>query len=359
MVVVFLYCSTVQAGLLRTYNHFQQRDTTLPASGDSTQQQDTLKYPIADRRTDKFTAENRNIFDLKDPSNIQDSIIYDPKTKQYYIIEKIGNKYYRKPTSLTFEEFNRIQAKKQEDEYFRQRANTISLMNQSLLKPKLTATDDLFNRLFGTGKVDIRPQGNVAITAGYQGQNVKNPTLPERARKNGGFDFDMAANLNVIANIGDKVKLPISYNTQSTFDFQNQLKLEYTGKPDDIIKKIELGNTSFASKGTLIPGAQSLFGIKTQLQFGKLWVTGVFATQKSQRQSRSLQGGASTSQVSVRANDYDENRNFLLAQYFNKTYNESMKNIPVVSSRVQIMRMEVWVTNRTGTGITTDTRDIV
>ncbi|MFT3746800.1 MAG: cell surface protein SprA [Agriterribacter sp.] len=359
MVAVFLYCATTQAGSLRINNNFQQRDTTPPAPADTTKQQDTLKYPISDRRTDKFTAESRNIFDLKDPSNIQDSIIYDPKTKQYYIIEKIGNKYYRKPTSLTFEEFNRIQAKKQEDEYFRQRANTISLMNQSLLKPKLTATDDLFNRLFGTGKVDIRPQGNVSVTAGYQGQNVKNPTLPERARKNGGFDFDMAANLNVIANIGDKVKLPISYNTQSTFDFQNQLKLEYTGKPDDIIKKIELGNTSFASKGTLIPGAQSLFGIKTQLQFGKLWVTGVFATQKSQRQSRSLQGGASTSQVSVRANDYDENRNFLLAQYFNKTYNESMKNIPVVSSRVQIMRMEVWVTNRTGTGITTDTRDIV
>ncbi len=124
----------------------------------------------------------------------------------------------------------RIQARKQENDYFRQRANTISLLNGSLLRPKLTASDDLFNRLFGNGKIDIRPQGNVSITAGYQGQNVKNPTLPERARRNGGFDFDMAANLNVIANIGDKVKLPISYNTQSTFDWENQLKLEYTGK---------------------------------------------------------------------------------------------------------------------------------
>ena len=124
----------------------------------------------------------------------------------------------------------------------------------------------------------------------------------------------MAANLNVIANIGTKVKLPISYNTQSTFDWENQLKLEYTGTADEIIKKIELGNTSFASKGTLIPGAQSLFGIKTQLQFGKLWVTGVFATQKSQRQSRALQGGASTSRITVRGDDYDENRHFLLAQ---------------------------------------------
>ncbi|MBX3254969.1 MAG: cell surface protein SprA [Chitinophagaceae bacterium] len=306
-----------------------------------------------------MTSNRYSSFDLNDPSNIKDSIVYDHKEKKYYIIEKIGDKYYRKPTSLTFEEFMRIQSRKQETDYFRERANTISLLNRSLLRPKLTATDDLFNRLFGNGKVDIRPQGNVSITAGYQGQNVKNPTLPERARRNGGFDFDMAANLNVIANIGDKVKLPISYNTQSTFDWENQLKLEYTGKPDEIVKKIELGNTSFASKGTLIPGAQSLFGVKTQLQFGKLWVTGVFATQRSQRQSRALQGGASTSSITVRGDDYDENRHFLLAQYFNRKYNDAMKTIPLISSQVQVMRMEVWVTNRTGTGVTTDTRDIV
>ncbi|HTN07981.1 cell surface protein SprA [Agriterribacter sp.] len=354
---VSTFGTVVFAAPARAGNTYQIRDT-IPLPQDSLPVQDTLKYPISDRRSDQFSSTRFRGFDLKDPANITDSIVYDYKEKKYYIIEKIGNKYYRKPTSLTFEEFTRIQARRQENDYFRQRANTISLLNRSLLRPKLTATDDLFNRLFGNGKIDIRPQGNVTITAGYQGQNIKNPTLPERARKNGGFDFDMAANLNVIANIGSKVKLPISYNTQSTFDWENQLKLEYTGTADEIIKKIELGNTSFASKGTLIPGAQSLFGIKTQLQFGKLWVTGVFATQKSQRQSRALQGGASTSQITVRGDDYDENRHFLLAQYFNKKYNDAMKTLPVISSQVQVMRLEVWVTNRMG-GTTTDTRDIV
>ncbi len=341
-----------------------ERDTlqpvqdTLPAI-DSLKERDTLRYPIYDRRADKVSYGRPKGFDLNDPSNVKDSIIYDPEEKQYYILEKIGDRYYRRPTTLTFEEFMRIQARKQETDYFRQRANTITKLNNSLVKPKLTATDDLFNRLFGNGKIDIRPQGNVGITAGYMGQNVKNPTLPERARKNGGFDFDMMANMNVIANIGDKVKLPISYNTQSTFDWENQLKLEYTGKADEIVKKIELGNTSFAAKGTLIPGAQSLFGAKAQLQFGKLWVTAAFATQRSQRQSRSLQGGASMSRISVKADDYDENRHFLMAQYFRSKYNEAMSTLPFVSSQVQIMRMEVWVTNRTGSNVTTDSRDIV
>ncbi|MBX3240028.1 MAG: cell surface protein SprA [Chitinophagaceae bacterium] len=337
---------------------FQQQTDTVP-SRDTAKAPDTLHYPIYDRRADKISETQPKGFDLNDPANVRDSIIYDPKEKKYYIIEKIGDKYYRKPTSLTFEEFMRIQARKQETEYFRQRANTITKLNNSLVRPKLTATDDLFNRLFGSGKIDIRPQGNVSVTAGYMGQNVKNPTLPERARRNGGFDFDMAANLNVIANIGDKVKLPISYNTQSTFDWENQLKLEYTGKPDEIVKKIELGNTSFAAKGTLIPGAQSLFGVKTQLQFGKLWVTAAFATQRSQRQSRALEGGASTSRIAVRADDYDENRHFLMAQYFRNKYNDAMRTLPLVSSQVQIMRLEVWVTNRTGSNVTTDSRDVV
>ncbi len=319
--------------------------------------QDTLRFPLKDRRTDRYTSSGRSPFDLRDPANIRDSIVYDPATKQYVIIEKIGGKYYRKPTSLTFDEFMRIQSRKAEQAYFRDRANMTSLLNRKTQKPKLTMGEDLFNRLFGNGKIDIKPQGEVNLTAGYQGQNIKNPTLPERARKNGGLDFDMAANLNVMGNIGDKMKMPISYNTLSTFDFENQLKLDYSGSGEDIFRKIEVGNTSFASKGTLIPGAQQLFGIKTQMQFGKLWLSTIVANQRSQRQSMAMQGGASTQPFQIKADEYEENRHFLLAQYFRDTYNKSMKNLPIINSQVQLLRLDVWVTNRTGA--TTNTRDIV
>lgn len=318
---------------------------------------DTLKYPLHDRRGDKFTFPQRNSLGLRDPANIQDSIIYDPKTKQYYIIEKIGDFYYRKPTYLTFDEFMEIMARKQEDDYFKKRANILSSLNRKMLKPQMSMTDNLFNRIFGNGKIEIKPQGEVNIIAGYQGQNIKNPALPERARRNGGFDFDMNANLSVIGNIGDKLKLPISYNTLANFDFDNQLKLDYTGSDDEIIKKIEAGNISFSSKGTLIPGAQQLFGIKTQLQFGKLYVTGVLANQRSQKQSLGLTGGSANTYFEFKADDYEENRHFLLAQYFRHNYNTAMSKLPVVTSQVQILRVEVWVTNRNGS--TTETRDVV
>jgi cell surface protein SprA len=319
--------------------------------------QDTTKYPLRDRRGDPYTYPNRNSFDLKDTAFIKRDVEYDPATKQYYIIEKIGNRYYRTPMTFSMKEFVDLQGRKDEEEYFRKRANTLYNLNRRNVKPRFGFSPDWMNRITGNGKVEIRPTGYVDIAAGYQGQNIKNPTLPERARRTGGFDFNMNAQLQVDANIGDKIKLPINYNTLATFDFENQLKLDYQGKEDEVLKQFQAGNINFASKGTLIPGAQSLFGVKSQLQFGKLFVTSVLANQRSQRQSLGMQGGAASQSFQIRADEYEENRHFLMAQYFRRNYNKAMSQLPLVQSNVQIMRVEVWVTNRTGA--TTDTRDVV
>lgn len=317
-----------------------------------------LHYPIQDRHGDNVSGQYSSTYDFRNPANIKDSVVFDPITRQYTVYEKIGNRYYRVPTTYSFEEYWQYRNRQAEVEYFQRRANTTSILNRGqLLKPQLKLTDNLFNRLFGNGKIEISPQGNVDITAGYQGQKIDNPTLPERARKNGGLDFNMNAQLNVNASIGDKLKFPINYNTQATFDLDNQLKLDYTGKDDEILKRFEAGNVAFPSRGTLIPGAQQLFGLKTQLQFGKLFVTAVLANQKSQRQSVNLQGGAASQPFEIKADEYEENRHFLVGQYFKDNYNKVMSNLPAITSPVQILRMEVWVTNRNGT--TTETRDVV
>ena len=351
------------------------------------QQKDSLRYPISDRRGDPLSDKSKNPFDIRDTSLIKRNIEYDPKTKQYYIVEKIGKSYYRKPTLLTFDEFWKIRSQQSESDYFKKRAEALTTLNKKGQRPFMQVYDKLFDRIFGLNnlvgnsanqlkqvadqiktsasdlknlnrlKVDIRPTGEVNIMAGYQGQNIENPTLPERARKNGGFDFDMNAKLNVNANIGDKFKFPINYSTLSNFGFDNQLKLDYKGMDDEIIKSLEAGNISFQSRSVLIPSAQNLFGVKTQLQFGKLFVTAALANQKSTRQSVGLQGGTATQNFTKKLDDYEENRHFLLGQYFRNNYNKTMSKLPVVNSQVQIQRMEVWVTNRTGA--TTDARDIV
>ncbi|MCX6298658.1 MAG: cell surface protein SprA [Bacteroidetes bacterium] len=339
------------------------------------QQRDSLRYPIVDRRADAFSLGNKNPYALSDTSLIKQTIEFDPATKQYFIIEKIGNKLYRTPTYLSYEDFWRIQSKQAEKDYFKKRADALTLLNQKTKRPPMKVGPSFFDRIFGvpdklTGiansvsgmadkplKVDIRPSGEVNVKAGYQGQNIENPTLPERARKNGGFDFDMNANLAVNASIGDKLKFPLNYNTLSNLSFDNQIKLDYKGKVDEVIKSIEAGNISYQSRGSLIPSTQNLFGVKTQLQFGKVLVTAALANQRSQRQSVGLQGGAATQTFQKRLDDYEENRHFLIAQYFKNNFNKTMKNLPVVNTQVQVQRVEVWVTNRNGAN--TDARDIV
>ena len=318
---------------------------------------DTIRPTTTDRYGDPYTYPNRDPFYLRDTAFIKRNIEYDPVTKQYYIIEKIGDKYYRTPMTFSMKEFLDLKGKQDENEYFRRRASLLANLNRRQYKPKFNFVNDWVNRIVGNGKIDIKPTGFVGLTIGYQGQKINNPTLPERSRKYGGLDFDMNSQFQVDASIGDKLKLPINYNTLANFNFENQLKLDYQGKDDEILKVFQAGNTSFTSKGTLIPGAQSLFGLKTQLQFGKLFVTTVFANQRSQRQSLGVQGASSTQVFSYKADEYEENRHFLMAQFFRNNYNKAMKELPIVNSLAQILRVEVWVTNRTGA--TTDTRDVV
>ncbi len=322
---------------------------------------DTVHYAIRDRRGDFLSQPSNNPFDLRDSSFIKRNIEYDPLTKQYYIREFVNGKLVKLPATLSFDEFWKLKSDKDEKSYFSQRANSLGVLNRKMARPKAKVYNSYFDRLFGkTGsdlKLDFKPVGEINIKAGYQGQTVMNPTLPERARSNGGFDFDASTNFSMNASIGDKLKFPVNFNTLSNLGFDNQIKLNYKGKKDEIIKSIEAGNINYASRSTLIPSTQNLFGIKTQLQFGRLFITAAIANQKSQRQSMNLQGGATTQKFQKRLSDYEENRHFLLAQYFRNNYNKAMASLPLVNSQAQIKRIEVWVTNRNGQ--TTNARDVV
>jgi cell surface protein SprA len=308
---------------------------------------DSLKFPIYDHSENLNPDGHSTGMDLKDPENLSKRVEYDEKENKYYFVEKVGDDYVRTPTYLSQEEYLKYRAEQDEKSYWRRRMDALTMFNK---KPELPVMykEGLFDRLFGGTGIQVRPQGNVDVTLGGNWQNIKNPALTQRQQKYGVFNFDLQMNINLLATIGDKVKLNISNNTKATFDFQNMQRLEYTGKEDEIIKKIEAGNTSFPLKSTLLTGRQSLFGIKTQLQFGRLWVTTVLSQQKSKQNSLTIQGGAQTQQFTIKADGYEDNKNFLLAHYFRDNYNKTLKTFPVLNSLVTINKIEVWVTNRTG-----------
>jgi cell surface protein SprA len=307
-----------------------------------------LRFPIYDKTGEPVMDQNtpRSI-DLKDPKNEQSSVNYDADSNRYEFSNKLGSEFLRNPTYLTLDEYEKYRGQEDENAYWQRRLDALTSFNKTPELPQMYK-EGLFDRIFGNNSISVKPQGNVDVTFGGNWQNIKNPTLTQRAQKYGVFDFDEQMNINLLAQVGDKLKLNISNNTKATFDYQNVQKLDYSGKEDEMLKKIEAGSISFPLKSSLISGVQSLFGIKTQLQFGKLWVTAVLAQEKSQRKSITVQGGAQSQQINIKADNYEENKDFLLAQYFHDNYDNALKDFPVINSLITISKIEVWVTNRNG-----------
>ncbi len=331
------------------------------AEGDTTKSQSNkLKYPITDRLNDKSTEPKPKEFDLNDPANVKTEYSYEPKDSSglISITERLGDRYFRTPTYMTLDEFLKYQGKKDEEAYFKKRGGNFGVITKKgNAAPTLDLGNGLFDRMFGNTAIEVKPTGNLDIALGGNWQNLQNPTIPVTQRKWGIFDLDVQPNVNMIAKVGDKMRMNFSFNSRATFDFENQTKLEYAGQPDQIIRKIEAGNVTFPLKSTLIPGVQGLFGLKTQLQFGRLMVTSVLSQQKSKRENVTLQGGAQTQEFNITCDNYDFNRHFLLDQTFRNNFNGALKEFPLIKSQANITKIEVWITNRTG--VTTDARDVI
>ena len=208
-------------------------------------------------------------------------------------------------------------------------------------------SNNLLEDIFGPGGVQITTQGSVELTTGLKRTVIDNPTLPERARKRNTFDLDPQIQLNVNAKVGNKINFGLNYNNDATFDFDaKRIKLAYQGGEDEIIKNIEAGNVSMTTSNSLINGGMALFGIKSDLQFGKLRVNTVLSQQESESKTVNSRGGVQTTPFEISADQYDENRHFFLSYYFRDNYDRALAKLPYVQSAVSITRMEVWITNK-------------
>ena len=298
--------------------------------------------------------------DLRMPDNIRQQAEYDDSLGLYIIGSKMGDSYLNAPILMTPEEYMLWTERRQRELFFRKK-NIDAYQTQD--KDKFSFTDMHFDlgpaeKIFGPGGVRIKTQGTAELKLGATMKNIDNPSLPIRNRKTTAFDFDEKVNLNVNGKVGDKVNMNLNYNTDATFEFDTKnLKLRYEGKEDEIIKLVEAGNVTFPSNNSLVKGASSLFGIRTDMQFGKLKLQTVLSQKKSTTKSVSSKGGTQTTAYEIDAADYEENRHFFLSQFFRQQYDKAMSTLPNLTTGVKINRVEVWVTNKTGT--TSNTRNIV
>jgi len=305
---------------------------------------DSLKFPIRDRNQGEHTPIKQ--FDFKDPSNIKTEVTYNPKDKTYTLQKKIGDTPIGSPRTMTFDEYLKYKQDNSQQEYFRKKSQANNFVRSSGILPDLFFDPKLANDMFGEGLIDIRPSGSAELIFGGNYNRVENPNFTARQQKNGNFDFKMKMQVNVTGQIGDHIKINTNYDTEATFEFENQTGLNWQGKPNDILQSIELGNVALPLNGSLIQGGQSLFGVKTKLQFGKLTMTTIATQQKGETRETEVNGGAQVTKFNIQASDYDVNRHYFLGQYFADNYDRALSRLPVIQSNVIINYIEVWVTNR-------------
>lgn len=279
-----------------------------------------------------------------------DYVVYDPKSDRYIFYKNQSEGRGIPYKVMSRDEYQRYRTQTaMQGLLFQQRSN-VATSNAPLansLVPSLNVGGEGFDRIFGSNTISVIPRGSVELSLGIKTNKTDNPIIAQQFRRTTIFDFQSKLQMNVTGMVGEKLKMDINYNTDATFDFENNVKVEYTGSEDEIIQKIEAGNVSMPLPGTLITGSQSLFGFKTQLKFGNLTMTSIFSRQRGQSQSVEIKGGAQNQQYELSADSYDANRHFLVGHYFRENYDKALSTFPLIQSGINITKIEIWVTNKT------------
>ena len=326
-----------------------------PAALPLSEESDSVAMPFGLRHTVPQNYEDlmadELAYDLSTPSNIKTSAEYDPALGCYIVRTRLGNIDIGTPFLLTPEQYNNWQFRLSMQRYYRER--NMGLITEKEKQPFniLDMNFDLgpLEKIFGPGGVSLKTQGSVQVSMGIKSNKTDNPSLSLSARRKTYFDFDQKIQATIAASVGNRLKFNMTYNTDATFDFDSKnLKLAYEGEEDDIVKSIEAGNVSMTTGSSLIRGSTALFGIKSKLQFGKLTATALVSQQNSESKTVNTQGGAQTTQFSVNADEYDQNRHYFLAHYFRDNYDRFAARLPYVASGINITRIEVWITNKSG-----------
>jgi cell surface protein SprA len=311
-------------------------------------------YKDKDRYGDAYSNKpSKSPLLLKDPTNIKKDVeIGDDTAGSYHVTEKIGDLDYRSPSEMSYEEFEKHRQEEAAQKYWKNKKDPRvgdTTMGNARLVPKIVMSPTM-DRIFGGNVIDIKPNGNVMLDFGGQFQRVDKPDTPVRLQRMGQFIFNQTIQLNVQGKVGEKLKLGLNWDTKATFDFENNLKIDYNGLDYEIIKKIDAGNISFPLNSQLIQGSQNLFGVRADLQFGKLWVSAVAANQRGKSDELVIQNNAQNKEIEFRADNYEDNRHYFLAQYFRNNYEKALQNLPLVNSGIKIANIiDVYVTNRNNT----------
>ncbi|MGM5631016.1 cell surface protein SprA [Apibacter raozihei] len=292
---------------------------------------------------------------LDDP--VKYEAYYDYKAGNYILYPKVGGVVVGTPVTMTPDEYTQYVMQQKSKEYYREKNRLQEEANKTAKSgtngkdkrfiPGITVKSKIFEKIFGGNRIELRPSGFASFDLGILYQKIDNPQILPQNRKNFTIDLRQRIQMSLQGSVGKNVQLGVNYDTQAGFNFENRLNLAWkpdalAGGEDQIVKKIEFGNVSMPLSTSLITGAQSLFGVKGEFQFGNTYLTTVFSEQQSEARNITVQGGGVVNTFKLKVAEYEENQHYFLGQYFRNNYDNALLNYPYINSTINITRMEVW-----------------
>lgn len=309
----------------------------------------------------------RKDYTLPDP--IKYEAFYDVKSDMYYLYPKVGNTVVGSPIAMSGKEYQDYVLSKNLQDYYREKSEKNNLLykkdqNDAVKKgliPSVTIKNKVFETIFGSNKIELIPQGYASFDLGGLYQKIENPLVLPQNRKNFAVNIQQRIQLGIVGKVGENLQLKANYDTQSGFAFENKMNLVWqakgnwkdlqskglndklTGGEDKIIKRLEFGNVNMPLSTSLIRGSESLFGLKTDFQLGKTKGTLVISQQQGEARNVLVQGGGTVNTFKLNAIDYEDNQHYYLDHYFLNNYDNALLSYPVINSKINISRIEVWV----------------
>src|ERR1700741_5197103 len=116
------------------------------------------------------------------PNNIVETVTYNPTTNQYTIVKKVGTLTISTET-ISAEEYQRRKMNQSTADYWRKKeqANSNGTETNSLI-PKININNEIFKNIFGSSKIEIRPQGTAELILGVRVNKTENPNIPLQQR---------------------------------------------------------------------------------------------------------------------------------------------------------------------------------
>jgi len=203
--------------------------------------------------------------------------------------------------------------------------------------------------IFGPPKISLRIGGAVDIHGAWRNETTEGITASRLGNTRNEPDFKQTVQINVNGTIGDKLAISADWNTERTFEYENQLKIKYTGYEDEIVQSVEAGNVSLQTS-PLVGGSEALFGIKATFKMGPLTLTTLASQKKGEIKEKTVSGGTTTQDFTIHAYDYSRNHYFIDSVYadttnkqdlnlFNKYYGNAT---PLINRQYFIKKIEVW-----------------